>query len=207
MSFEPSAFIRTLQIEFLSFPFSVGVEIFKFIQARLAEEITFVAEAKLIHPVDEKLLSLWISAEVPSVHNVLAQSNIENIPEHHRPGYLPAGVPQILGQVFTPRNQFPNYQIPNSGQFFTPQVANSGFKSSGLSRPKFVIGGPRTPLQNSLAANSFTDSNSNIFGQYPMLSSNFAIQSLGQMVAGAAPMPIQGQMAASVPVITPIARR
>jgi hypothetical protein len=194
LSFEPQSLIRALQVEFMSFPFSVGVEVFKLVQARLAEEISVVNNAGLVHPFDEDLLSSWATAAVPSVHNFLAKSNIENVLEPQTPGPLPAGVPQILGQMFTPRNQF-----TNSGQLFSPQLAYSGYKPSDVSRQKFVIGGPRTPLQNSLAANSLlANSNSNVFGQFPMLSTNFAIQSLGQMVASAAPMPIHGQTAASV---------
>jgi hypothetical protein len=150
LSFEPRLFIRAIQLELMSFPFSLGVEVFKLVQERIREEAQFVVTAGIAHPSGESVVNAWISASVPSIQNFLSQSQVENIPERsYHQQTLPAGVPQILSQVFTPRGinspdqfsmQFPN-QFPNQ---FSNQLSNQFAKPS---KPKFVIGGPRTPFK------------------------------------------------------------
>ncbi len=185
ISFMPQNFIRALQLEFLSFPFSLGAEIFKVVQNKIISDNSSTSAEEIQNVLDRGVVDAWVNSQVPSFQVLLGIQ--DQFREKENAGKLPAVVPVILDQMFSPG------LIPRSSEIL---------QSSGTAKNKFTIGGPRTPLQNSLMANypgaMFSNSNAALFQNNPALSSNLAIQSLGQMVASAAPLPHNsGQMAAS----------
>lgn len=75
-AFPPSSFVRALQMEFLSFSFSLGVEIFKIVQKKIVDDhqtkITSGAEGQDV--ADTGAVNAWANAAVPSIHNSLGSA-------------------------------------------------------------------------------------------------------------------------------------
>jgi hypothetical protein len=130
VSIDPKLFVRALQLEFVSFPFSAGVEVYKLVQQKIITDVS-MSEGQPKN-LGSEVVQLWSDNPVPSFQQALG-----SIPEMSSQPSVPANfanqasfVPDVamLSRMFPSfPNSFQGYaNVPNfSNQFQNiPSVPN-----------------------------------------------------------------------------------
>jgi hypothetical protein len=152
----------------------------------------FNAEVANLSEVQKIEASKWVQtqimAQAQSVPNSVDEDTLR----------IWSNMPRNFPMLQTSHESSFNLQLPTTNPFVFSSPLGLATPSS-TKNSKFVIGGPRVPLQNSMFSNiADNGSLSRAFQQYPGLAANVFSQQLGQMTASAVPLPYQvGQMVAS----------
>jgi hypothetical protein len=198
LAFPPATFVQNLQREFLSFPFSVGSQVFRVLQEKIAVDYERAISSKEPFDLSVEFLRDWASTSVP-VEVLAPPGNFSSPSQLVDPVVASRVEPTNLTPLFTP-SLFSKASFESQNQFQNPSK-------------KFIIGGPRRVLQDSQNPNLFAESpvplfqNSNllprnstseILQRYPNLSTNLFNQSSCQKAASAVPLPdFNGQKVSS----------
>jgi hypothetical protein len=73
VSIDPKLFIRVLQTEFASFPFSVGVEVYKLVQQKIISDVS-ISEGQPSN-LSMEVIQTWSDTPVPTFHQALNESS------------------------------------------------------------------------------------------------------------------------------------
>jgi hypothetical protein len=145
VSIDPKLFVRALQLEYASFPFSIAVEVYKLVQQKV---ITDVSNSQgQPGNLSSEVVQQWLTASVPSFQQAL--SNIsENLVQASVSANIPERTPVVpnfsnFAQLFPNcaafqfGQNYPNQSFPMTSNFMN-QFANDGVANVNANQAQVV---------------------------------------------------------------------